>query len=469
MRTGDGFTKSILMSNRVGNAIRAELKAQSFFPLLVVTFAIIALSFRFFLIVWKYSANVFLWDQWDFLTPFFRGNPGVFELFTWQHGPHREGIGLLLDKLLYPATRWNARVDSFTVAVCIFGAMILALLLKRRLFGRFNYSDIAIPLLFLNLNQAEVLLGAPNPSYSGFPLLLMMLYCHALLLHDRVLKYMFLLLLNFLLIYTGFGLFMGPVTLVVFGVEIYRSARGFTASPVFLPLGALLVASVSLGSFFVHYRFNPAVDCFVFPVHPLWLYPAFVATMFARFVIGGIGIGLMTIFGMPLMLGALALALFHLSQLASRKPETSSHWISLALLSYSLLFAFDSAVGRVCLGLASAQASRYVSLMIPAFVAIYFWLVSLAPGTKRTAGLATFIVCIIPGSLYASHQVHWYPRTKMLWAECYLHGANIEQCDAMTGFALYPGGAGRQDFKEKLEYLKQHKLSFFADQGLTAK
>jgi hypothetical protein len=457
------------MSNRERDAIRTELKVQSFFPLLVVTFAIIALSFRFFLIVWKYSANVFLWDQWDFLTPFFRGNPGILELFTWQHGPHREGIGLLLDKLLYPATRWNARVDSFTVGACIFVAMIMALLLKRRLFGRFSYSDIAIPLLFLNLNQAEVLLGAPNPAYSGFPLLLIMLYCHALLFHNQILKYILLLLLNFLLIYTGFGLFMGPVTLLVFAVEICRSAREFTASPVLLPLGGLVVASVSLGSFFVHYRFNPAVDCFVFPAHPLWLYPTFMAIMFARFVVAGIGIRLMTTFGTAILLGVVALALFHLSGLVSRKAEKSSHWVSLVLLSYSLLFAFDSAVGRVCLGLASAQASRYVSLMIPAFVAVYFWLASLAPATKRTAGLVAFILCIIPGSLYASHQVHWFPRTKMLWAECYLHDANIEKCDAVAGFALYPGGAGRQDFKEKLEYLKQHKLSFFADQGLTPK
>jgi hypothetical protein len=54
-------------------------------------------------------------DQWDYLTPFFRHNPGFSELFFWQYG-HRQDIGLFLDKFLFPWTRWNTRVDSFVIA-----------------------------------------------------------------------------------------------------------------------------------------------------------------------------------------------------------------------------------------------------------------------------------------------------------------------------------------------------------------
>jgi len=52
---------------------------------------------------WKYSINVFFYDQWSYLTPFFRHQPSLAELFFWQHGEHYEGVGLIADKFLYPS------------------------------------------------------------------------------------------------------------------------------------------------------------------------------------------------------------------------------------------------------------------------------------------------------------------------------------------------------------------------------
>ena len=47
-----------------GGSVRAwRLRAG---PLLAVTVVIAALGSRFFLIVWKYSINVFYLDQWDY-------------------------------------------------------------------------------------------------------------------------------------------------------------------------------------------------------------------------------------------------------------------------------------------------------------------------------------------------------------------------------------------------------------------
>src|SRR5205814_8981884 len=89
--------------------------------------AAVLLGSGFFIFIYKYSVNVFFWGQWDYLTPFFRGNPPLIELFLHQHGPHREGVGLIADKLLYPLTHWNARTDSFLIGTCIFCAMLLAL------------------------------------------------------------------------------------------------------------------------------------------------------------------------------------------------------------------------------------------------------------------------------------------------------------------------------------------------------
>jgi hypothetical protein len=60
------------------------------------------------------------------------------------------------------------------------------------------------------------------------------------------------------------------------------------------------VACASLGSFFVGYRFEPAVGCIVFPNPDLLAYPRFTALMAARFF------GLMTPVRLAEAAGALA-------------------------------------------------------------------------------------------------------------------------------------------------------------------
>jgi hypothetical protein len=254
-------------------------------PVLAIAAVIAALGSRFFLIIWKYSINVFYLAQWDYLTPFFRHQPSVSELFFWQHGPHREGLGLIADKFLYPLTHWNARVDAFIIFGSIFAAMLLALRLKCKLYGALSYSDVAIPVIFLNLAQYEAVIGTPNPAYGALPLLMMMLYCLALLGRNRLLRYSLVLALNFLLIYTGFGLFMGAVTIGVFVLECYWSWRRMTPDPFGQAFAGLFVACASLASFFVRYTFSPYVDCFEIP-HNRWLqYFQFIALMFSSFVV----------------------------------------------------------------------------------------------------------------------------------------------------------------------------------------
>src|ERR1700730_11961289 len=243
-----------------GGGIRDWLRRTG--PVLAIAAVIAALGSRFFLIIWKYSINVFFYDQWEYMTPFFGHRPGITELFFLEPagGPIREGLGLIPDRFLYPLTHWNVRIDSFIVGGSIFAAMLLALLLKRKLYGALSYSDVAIPLTFLNLQQYEAVIGTPNPAYSSFPLLMMMLYCLALLGHNRRLRYSLVLTVNFFLIYTGWGFFMGVVTVGVFLLECYWIWRRMTSVPFAQALTGLSVAAASFGSFFIHYSFSSGVD-----------------------------------------------------------------------------------------------------------------------------------------------------------------------------------------------------------------
>src|SRR5258706_4771960 len=252
-------------------------------PSLFVAAVILALSYNFFSFISKYSTNVLFFDQWDFLTLFFNGQATLTGLFLAQHGPHREGVGLWADKALYALTDWNVRAESFMIGGSVFVAMLLALWVKKRLFGGLSYSDVSIPLMFLTLAQDEALIGTPNPAYGGFPLAMILLYCVALLQRNSYLRYGLILIINFCLIYTGFGVFMGIVTIGVCALDCYWRLRRITSVPAALPAVALLIAVASLGSFFLRYTFVSAVDCFEFPRRDLAAYPKYMPVMFANF------------------------------------------------------------------------------------------------------------------------------------------------------------------------------------------
>ncbi|HUO24637.1 MAG TPA: hypothetical protein VMU61_03160 [Candidatus Aquilonibacter sp.] len=430
------------------------------FSILAVT---AVLGIRFFGMIQKYSVDVLYSDQWDFLKPFFVNQTGIVRLFLRQHGPHREGIGLLPDKFLYPLTHWNSRVDSFVIGIVIFSAMLLALLLKRKLYGPFEYSDVAIPVIFLSLAQYEILLSAPNPAHSAFPLLLIMLYCLALLCRNRLLRYAFVLALNFFLIYTGFGIVMGAITFGVFLLECYWSGRRFTSVPLAYPIAGFAVAAASFASFFIHYRVLPRMGCFDSPHIPWLRYPKFVAVMFSAAVVPNHRFpSLIALLGIIMLLAVGGL--FALYSLRLLTPvHSDANLIGAVLLGYCLLLTTATAIGRVCLGMEEAYRSRRYTLLIPAFLAVYFYLYSKSWRGKRGLVLALFVLFFLPATLLKpTVTIRDLAARKRAWAACYLRNHNIHDCDQQTNFVLYPSPE-RNGMQQKLDYLQQYHLNFFYD------
>ena len=437
-------------------------------PVFAVAATAVVLGYRFFHFISLYSINVLVFDQWDFLTDFFEGTPTLAKLFFRQHGPHREGVGLIADKVLYPLTRWNVRVESFMIGSCIVVAMLLALVLKRRLFGRFTFSDVAIPMMFLTLVQFETMVGTPNPAYSGFPLLLIMLYALALLLENTLLRYSLVLFLNSLLIFTGFGFFMGPVTLGIFAVEGYWSLRRMNRVPLIAPIAAFLAAGASLGAFFIHYALLPAVSCFKFPIDKPVLYPEFMGLMFSEFVdfthpLFRAHLRSAPRGGAAILLAAVAMLAIQVFGRRARAGRWDAGWIGAVLLAFSLLFSAGTAIGRVCLGPASALASRYATLLIPAFLGMYLGLLLLTWKQLRNTALSLFVLLLLSGDVLIPEWVRRVVDGKRDWVTCYLRTEDIDFCDAATKFRIYPRPEAT-GLKQKLQYLKERRLSFFADQ-----
>jgi hypothetical protein len=274
-------------------------------------------------------------------------------------------------------------------------------------------------------------------------------------------------LLNFLLVYTGFGLFMGAVTLGVFGLECYWRLRRVSHVPVWASLAGLSVAGASLGSFFLQYRREPAADCFVFPDPNLSEYPRFMALIAARFSGMALPVRVADVTGsIAIICGAAVLSLIAI-EVVKGKRLGMVQLIEGVLLVYTSLFMVSTAVGRVCLGFTAAETTRYATFLIPGILGGYFFLQSILMGGVRRALTMTLILCALPGLLMVDEGADWFADGKRAWAECYVRTEDIGRCDRTTGFAVHPHPE-RTGMKEKLDYLKAHRLNLFSDTSRTS-
>src|SRR5437867_2674124 len=128
--------------------------------------AAIALSFAAFatrlaLLIDRNAVNVLFWDEWDYLQPL-RDQFSAWRLFSWQHGPHRMGLGYFFIAAVYGASGWDGRVEAFATGVVFVLITALALVLKRVVVGRFTWLDICIPALLLTTAQFELFIGTPR-------------------------------------------------------------------------------------------------------------------------------------------------------------------------------------------------------------------------------------------------------------------------------------------------------------------
>lgn len=179
---------------------------------------------RWFFLIDKYSVNIIFFDQWDFMGGLFE-DKGAWELFSWQHGPHRQGVGFFLTKLTADLSGWNTRVECFMIGLVICLAAIVALFLKRRLTGNVTAFNIAIPLLYLSPLQFELFANTPNVSHGAMPLLLITLFCLCWTITNIMLRYFLCAIINLMTIYTGFGVFIGCIVPFLFLSEIVFAFR----------------------------------------------------------------------------------------------------------------------------------------------------------------------------------------------------------------------------------------------------
>lgn len=435
-------------------------------PALAVLAAVLVLGARLFRFIDRHAVNILFWDQWDLLNGLFESR-GPWSLFAQQHGPHRQGLGHLVLRVLYPLTAWDSRVEAFSAGVVVLLATLLAVGLAWRLRGRLSVFDVCIPLVFLTTLVAEPYAGTINLAHGPIPLLLVVALAWAFSLRGDLSRVALVLVVNFYAIYTGFAVFAGLITPAVLALSLWDGWSVPRRRSLYVV--AVVIATASLLSFMVDYRFEPAVECFRFPDERPTRYLGFLGLVLAR----PFGVVRHHPGSLPIALGALA-AVAGVGLAAAARTVRSRGRDDLArtvavLAGFSLLFAINVAVGRVCLGLEAAGSSRYVMYVMPAVLAGYLAVSEMRRWPRlRTALLVGLLLLCVSKELVfqrgSAREAAWYGGGKARWRDCYLQRATIEGCDRETGFAIYPHPE-RTHLAAKLDYLRARRLNLFKDAG----
>ena len=263
------------MPNPTSQETRAPKQLLVLASLSLVTLGMAA---QLFIKVHRYAVNILFSDQWDTYNPLFY-DYGIWQSFTQQHGPMRLGAGMLLSEAVAIATGWNTRVEAFVVGLMLLLIGAMAIYLKWRLFNKLTIWDSLIPLICLSAAQLEAVTIVTFPAYSAVPVLLLILYAICLTCQNVNLLYGALSLLNFLLVFSAWGIFVGLLTPFLLCYLVHRHITACDVQAKRWAGLALAASLLSLGLFFVNYKFMPAVECFHFSHHPLRDYLWFVAHM----------------------------------------------------------------------------------------------------------------------------------------------------------------------------------------------
>jgi len=432
-------------------------------PLLRIA-SIAGLATVFVALVWRtlnfvdaHAVNALFWDQWDFYIPFFEGG-GVWDIFSRQHGPHRQGFGFLITRGLAWLSDWNSRWDAFAVAIAMLFAALLAVRLATRLGMALGIGLAAIPLFFLNIRQYEGYVGSSNLSHGAMPMLLFMVYCLVWLHSGPRLRIAVLSFLNFLLIFTGFGIFVGVLTPALFVIELWHSRKGPERSLIFWLLGGLASCAGAWALFMVgHYKSDELL--LTWPT----TYGLFMSRMYANFF------GLPTTHALAVPVGGLmvaalfGIALWHGWRVLRKGPDAGRLSVILVCLAaFELGYTLSTALARAEFSVVTGPAaSRYVPLMVPGALAVLLQLGQIRSRTLSLCACLTLAALTAAGTLKLRKDdietITWYSEGRRNWSAAYLRTHSVEQANKESNFRTHP-----LDVQERLDYLEQHRLNMFS-------
>ena len=415
---------------------------------------------RFFILINTHAVNMLYLDMWGFYTAAF-DDYSFWDTYTFQHGPHRQGIGFVIMRMLDQLSGWNTRVICFAIGGFLTIAAGVYLLLFRKLFGNLKFTDFLMVVLVLAPAQYQLFTNTPNISYGAMPALLIALYAWGLTIKNDFFKGSLIVILNFNLIFSAFGLFAGVLTPVLFTAECVRNLKLKKKKKAIFYAVMLAVAISSLAIFFLNYRTtadlsgNEEISMGnILKFVSIAYYNFFSATL--EYPFKGLAVVIPVFIVGFWCAYSWAKNLWKTPELRDDIPLITSF-----LVGFSLIFIVVAAVGRLPIGLDSAYASRYLTYLIPSIIGLYVF--ARSQNSPIRLILTTGMVVLIMGASLERKRMRYFSDQKKTWKEQYLLQHDVELTNKTTQFSIHPKSE-TEWFKERMHYLEERKLNLFLDE-----
>ena len=396
-------------------------------------------------------------DQWDFMRGLWN-HVSLWELWSWQHGPHRLGLGLLLPRLYLGLSHLNLRADAWVALGLYAASTILMLRLLQKLSLANIWSSLTVIAFGLSPLFYESIVGPTDLAHGPLPMLLALLSAYFVINNEGTpARVLIASILVFCCLFTGFAMFIIVPIGLIMTLHLLRKKK--------LVLFALF-AALSLGSVFafIHgYRSQPAVACFHFPDPRPWEYRNYDKLHYGALT--GLQGKSIVIIG----IGFVILTALIVDSIKARHATTAAERVSLVLILSSLAFIANAAIGRVCVGSSAGQVSRYMPYAV---LGIWGLIANPRRIQKPKRMLAFMTVVAVMSLFFGSHRAiresNALASGRLYWEGCLAKGSTPEACAANaplepTGrFMIYPD-ISSLTFRESLESLKDQHLSTFHD------
>ncbi len=418
----------------------------------------------------RWAVNVLMLDQWDYFTPMFQ-EQGLYALFTFKHGPHRQGLGYLLTYWIFGLTDWNSRAEAFLNCFLLIGAAALVLWLKARIFGRLRWYDAVLPMFILTPMQMDHLVITLNPSHSVVPLVLILACAHALISTPAWMRYGVSAVINVFATFTGFSVFVSPTLFVIYLVRAYRAIRQRSGKDLAWAIAGMVAVFATIKWFLYGYTVAAAVPGWVFP-DPRWhLYPSFVAIALGNILLHGLNDIVKLEAAGWLVIALILVALVRHGFRAFRIPRTNEAARDRRLddlvtffLVYGLAFAASMAIGRLILGIEAGRAARYYALLCILFFGLYFAAMAWRTPSFRIALVTVMVFCAVNLCVFIdptdAGNIRAYSHAKKAFVRTYLETNDSNKAVTAANGLVFPS-AERTHMDEKLKYMRDRRLNLF--------
>jgi len=374
------------------------------------------------------SVNIPYWDQWN-LADIISGktNYNFFELFLYQHNEHRIGVGLLIIKFLASISHWNQILEIRFISFLFVILAVIMIGIRYIINKKLEIFDIFIPLVVLNIFQAENLLWGFQITFI-LPLFFLISWLFIVnIVRQLKWKYLALTFLALLSSYSSLhGLILPLLTIGLIVYDYFTKERERRL----IYFVAIVVNFLIVVSYFIGYAKDlqaglvtkvslQTVEYFVLAVSNGFFY-------LAGDIISAILMIIVLIF--------LCVGIYRLVKCRSDRNSI----VGIVLLAYGLLFITLITIGRSSLSLVGAFSSRYITFSMLLPLGLFFIFSGLKRGYIYKIALFVFVAynCFI----FMPIRINWADRlagNERAVLNCYIKSTreNIERCYKI--FPLY--------------------------------